>query len=147
MKITLRQAAKALQMHLMYTGGTYLDVYSICLQSPAYADNRFTLTFFVLLLAALYGLYEAEKKRIATVDELPMARMRVALMLLAAAAFASIPAMKDSLTYGLDTTFHMARIRNLAECAGRPGSFRRGSAVFPTTDMVRSLPCSIRIFC
>ena len=25
-KITLRQAAKALQMHLMYTGGTYLDV-------------------------------------------------------------------------------------------------------------------------
>ena len=104
-KITLRQAAKALQMHLMYTGGTYLDVYSIHLQSPAYADNRFTLTFFVLLLAAMYGLYEAEKKRIAPADELPMARMRVALLLLAAAAFASIPTMKDSLTYGLDTTF------------------------------------------
>lgn len=121
-KITLRQAAKALQMHLMYTGGTYLDVYSIHLQSPAYADNRFTLTFFVLLLAAMYGLYEAEKKRIAPADECPMARMRVALLLLAAAAFASIPAMKDSLTYGLDTTFHMARIRNLAD-ALKAGQF------------------------
>ena len=121
-KITLRQAAKALQMHLMYTGGTYLDVYSIHLQSPAYADNRFTLTFFVLLLAAMYGLYEAEKKRIAPADELPMARMRVALLLLAAAAFASIPTMKDSLTYGLDTTFHMARIRNLAD-ALKAGQF------------------------
>lgn len=121
-KIALRQAAKALQMHLMYTGGTYLDVYSIHLQSPAYADNRFTLTFFVLLLAAMYGLYEAEKKRIAPADELPMARMRVALLLLAAAAFASIPTMKDSLTYGLDTTFHMARIRNLAD-ALKAGQF------------------------
>mgnify|MGYP000349732967 CR=1 FL=1 len=35
-------------------------------------------------------------------------RKPAALLLLAAAAFASIPTMKDSLTYGLDTTFHMA---------------------------------------
>ena len=119
---TLRQAAKSLQMHILYTGGSELNVYEIDLQSPAYADHRFTLTFWCLLLAALCGLHEKEKRRVCAAGELPMARMRAALLLLAAAAFASIPTMKDSLTYGLDTTFHIARIRNLAD-ALRAGQF------------------------
>ena len=112
---TLEEAAKAVEIQAVYADGTYMDVYEISLEGKAYADNRFTLTFAALLLAGLSALYRKEKERTAEAGSLPMERMRVALILLAAVAFASIPTMKDSLTYGLDTAFHIARIRNLAD--------------------------------
>ena len=111
-RFTLKDAAQNLNIQIEFASGTWMRVVNIRLTSQFYRDEAFSVASLIAIAALLVILRRSgwlTEKRAATLA-----------LLLAAAAFASIPSLTEDTHGSTDTIFHAARILNLAD------AFRKG---------------------
>ena len=113
-EIALREDAEDLQIVFHFENGTRFAVHTLKLIGPAYTDRAWLITFAVLAALVLYGLW---MRGWMTAD-----RAMTLCVLGVAVALASMPALKADLSLGYDSTFHLARLRNLVS-AWEEGQF------------------------
>ncbi len=104
---TLESAAERLEIQVMFESGTYLNIWDIRLYSPMYCDHAFTFAFAA---AALYALWLLHRRGHLT----PERRGRLILIGLAV-LIASAPSLKQTVSLGHDSRFHLMRLCNLAD--------------------------------
>lgn len=105
--LEIPEAADNVQILVEFASGTWMEVIDIRLYTPEYTDHAWTLLFFLAALCIGYSLYI---RGFFTPDR----SGRLVLMGLAV-LLASVPALKENLAIGHDTTFHLTRIENLAD--------------------------------
>ena len=106
-EFVLSEAAEDVQLHVIFEGGTQINVVDMSLYSPMYADHALTAGLMLLAAALLYALHVG--------GWLTKARRGRLILLGMAVLIASGPALKDTIGVGHDTTFHLVRLCNLAD--------------------------------
>ena len=104
---TVVDAVDRLQFIFVYESGTRFEVRDVRLYSPFYGDLLFAS---IGLIAAVFGVWLLHLRGVLT----PERRGALAVMLLAV-LIASGPALKDTISVGHDTNYHLVRLQNLAD--------------------------------
>ena len=114
---SLADAAHNLNIQIEFASGTWMRVDNIRLTSPFCRDEAFSIAFLVGFAVLLYIFWLSGR----------ITRERAAklVLLLAAAAFASIPSLAENTRGSTDTVFHAARIFNLADAIRKGQCFVR----------------------
>lgn len=105
--VTMEAPIDGLEIQIHFVSGTYLTVNDVRLYTPVFSDNSWLLTFFVF---GAYLLWLLQRRGILT----PIQAGRLVLIGVSVLV-ASTPAFKDTLCNGHDTSFHVARLSNLAD--------------------------------
>ena len=103
----LKETAENVQLRVHFESGTRINVIDMRLYSPMYRDHAFTFAFLLLGVWFLYALHLSGALT-------PDRRGRL-LLIGFAVLLASAPALKDTVCFGHDTTFHLMRLCNLAD--------------------------------
>ena len=104
-ELTLPESCENVQFKFEFAAGESLSIEDIRIYLPAYADDEFTLAFFVLALSVLWALYATGRMK--PDDACILLAIGIAVLI------ASGPALKETLNIGHDTNWHLARIENL----------------------------------
>lgn len=107
-ELTLPESCENVQLKFEFASGEFLKIEDVRLYLPAYADDEFTLVFFVLALSVLWVL--CATGRMKPDDACILLAIGMAVLI------ASGPALKETLNAGPghDAEWHLARIENLA---------------------------------
>ena len=104
---TVKDAVDKLQLVFMFESGTRFEVQDVRMYSPFYRDLLFAAIALVIAVFAVWLLH--------LTGWLTPERRGVLAMLLPAVLIASAPALKDTISIGHDTNYHLVRLQNLAD--------------------------------
>ena len=105
--LIVHEFADNLEFLVDFCDGTRMEFVDIRVYSPAYADDAFTFAFLAAALCLLYLLWSCGK--------LTAERRGVLILIAAAVVYASAPSLKENLTMVTDSSYHLARLHNLAD--------------------------------
>lgn len=105
--IEIKEDAMDLQIRFEFKSGTTMRVDDLRMYSPEYRDDAYTAALLIAAICLIYVLHSRGK--ISNQGLGAMAVIGLAVLV------SSAPALKDNLVLGHDSTFHMARLHNLAD--------------------------------